>query len=435
MPKVTLKVEDVTPSDGVKVERMNYRDYRKFKNKLERKSMGVKSDRPRFKRPEKDPFPDKPEIPKERIQRHDRGAADIDPEAMRSTFHAKKFKEKRRKLIERAETTARAEILNQEEEGYLEADDGELTYTIRQREIAAASDLASAAKCFDLHFPQFGPYHIDYTDNGRFLLLGGKKGHVASLDWQTKKLHCEHNVMEKVQDISWMHTENIYAVAQKNYLYVYDNQGTELHCVKEFGDVCRLEFLPRHFLLVGGARNSFLRYLDVSIGKMLTAFPTKTGGPLDVICQNPANAIIHTGHTDGTVQLWSPNVNECLVKMLAHPAPVKGITIDDSGTYMATTGIWDVRMFRQLHAYSMPFGVGQVKISQRKMIACAIGNTVQVFKDMHLGVCREPYLVHECKGVITDLQFVPYEDVLGVGHTQGFTSMLVPGEDFFRIFI
>ena len=45
MPKVTLKVEDVTPSDGVKVERMNYRDYRKFKNKLERKSMGAKSDR------------------------------------------------------------------------------------------------------------------------------------------------------------------------------------------------------------------------------------------------------------------------------------------------------------------------------------------------------------------------------------------------------
>ena len=45
MPKVTLKVEDVTPSDGVKVERMNYRDYKRFKNKLERKPMGVKSDR------------------------------------------------------------------------------------------------------------------------------------------------------------------------------------------------------------------------------------------------------------------------------------------------------------------------------------------------------------------------------------------------------
>lgn len=45
MPKVTLKVEDVTPSGGVKVERMNYRDYKRFKNKLERKPMGVKSDR------------------------------------------------------------------------------------------------------------------------------------------------------------------------------------------------------------------------------------------------------------------------------------------------------------------------------------------------------------------------------------------------------
>ena len=36
---------------------------------------------------------------------------------MRSAFHTKKFKEKRQKLIERAETTARAEILNQEEVG------------------------------------------------------------------------------------------------------------------------------------------------------------------------------------------------------------------------------------------------------------------------------------------------------------------------------
>ena len=41
-------------------------------------------------------------------------------------------------------------------------------------------------------------------------------------------------------------------------------------------------------------------------------------GPCSVMRQNPTNAIIHLGHTNGTVTLWSPANSDYLVKMLCH---------------------------------------------------------------------------------------------------------------------
>lgn len=75
----------------------------------------------------------------------------------------------------------------------------------------------------------------------------------------------------------------------------------------------------------------FLQYLDVSVGKEVAAIGTKSGR-LDVMAQNPNNAIIHLGHPNGTVSLWSPNQKEPLVKMLCHRGAVRSLAVDKTGT-------------------------------------------------------------------------------------------------------
>lgn len=114
----------------------------------------------------------------------------------------------------------------------------------------------------------------------------------------------------------------MFAVAQRRWLYVYDNQGLELNCLKSFPGVLRLQFLPYHFLLataVGDAfgdtgghsgggldgdfvppqnESGFLQYLDISVGKEVAAHCTR-GGRLAVMAQNPATAIVHLGHSNG----------------------------------------------------------------------------------------------------------------------------------------
>ena len=132
--------------------------------------------------------------------------------------------------------------------------------------------------------------------------------------------------------------------------------------------------------------------------------------------------------------MWSPTTKESLVTMQCHASTVTSLAIDPTGKYMVTTGrdnrlkIWDVRTYKELYSYFTPCPASSVDISQRGVVSFACNNTVQMWKDCFVEEQSKPYMKHQiARQRIEKLRFCPYEDFLGVGHSGGFASVVVPG--------
>lgn len=333
-----------------------------------------------------------------------------------------------------------AEILLEHQSGFLEPEtELERTYKIRQEDIYDDVAVETAKKGFELKLTDLGPYVTDYTRNGRELLLAGRKGHVATMDWRDGKLGCELQLGETVRDAKWLHNNQSFAVAQKKYVYIYDHQGVEIHKLQKHIDVTHLEFLPYHFLLASIGNAGYLKYTDTSTGQMVIELPTRQGSPT-AFAQNPYNAILHVGHQNGQVSLWSPNSTDPLVKLLAHRGPVRSIAMDREGRYMVSTGqdmkmsVWDIRMFKEVNNYFVRQPGSSVAISDRNLTAVGWGTQVSVWRGLFDRALEDqqkvqsPYMAWGGEGNnIERVRWCPYEDILGVSHNKGFSSIIVPG--------
>lgn len=371
-------------------------------------------------------------IDRQALLKHSRGRGVGAAQGVKTDHFKDKLRRKEVYVDFANEQAARTEILRNEEEGFIVPDDGEATVEYTQQQIVANVDITAATKHFNLQL-DFGPYHMRYTRNGRHLLLGGRRGHVAAFDWITKRLHCEINVQEEVTDVAWLHIETMLAVAQKNWVHFYDNQGTELHCVKTMNRVNRLEFLPYHFLLASGNDEGYLSWLDVSIGESVTSYSTRQG-PVQLMCQNPTNGVLCVGGPKGVVSMWSPSTREPLAKLLCHRTAVAAMAVDPRGEFMVTSGldksvrVWDVRQLSgPVVEYKTRVPANEICISQKGLLALGMGNVCEVYKKPNLMTGTSAYLRQCCDSDISGMQFCAFEDVLGVTTRKGFTSLLVPG--------
>lgn len=308
------------------------------------------------------------------------------------------------------------------------------TWRLTQENIKDNVDVRTAKKMFDLDLGnQFGPYSCSFNRNGKFLLLTGRKGHVSMLNYSTNQLITEFYVNETVRDAVFLHNEQMYALAQKKYVYIYDQQGIELHCLRQHFDVNRLEFLPYHFLLVTVGKTGYLKYHDTSTGAYVAEHRTREGN-CQVIKQNPNNAVIHLGHENGVVSLWTPNMNQAVAKIFTHRQPLSAIDIDLGGNYMVTAGldsqvkVWDVRTFKEVHAYFSVQPVTNIDISDTGLLALGNKSHCHIWRDAFRIKQKEPYMVQNYPGEsINSVKFRPFEDNLVVTSNNKLHSLIIPG--------
>ncbi|GJJ13060.1 hypothetical protein Clacol_007309 [Clathrus columnatus] len=344
----------------------------------------------------------------------------------------------------------------------------ERTWRLTQPEITASDGVgidASRTGRKELRL-NAGGVNLRWSRNGRWCVMGSKRGLIASIDWlgdSSKNMVKEINVGELIRDITYLSSPHHIAVAQSRNLFIYDQDLVELHKMKALIEPAFLEYLPYHWLLVCASNKSLpgtLSYLDVSTGTIVAQHRPKIGPPT-ALAQNAHNAVIYWGSGNGTVTLWTPSTSTPHVRLLAHLGPISALSVDTSqeGRYLATAGvdtqvkIWDSRNYaRPVRQWSPRSGHAvAIDWSQRGTLAVAAGSSVNMYTGSALLVSppdrsdrkQPPFSPGQTKPIIPPLylthplpsgakpaskiRWQPFTDVLAIGHGFGLSTILVPG--------
>ncbi|KPI88368.1 hypothetical protein ABL78_2543 [Leptomonas seymouri] len=320
----------------------------------------------------------------------------------------------------------------------LELDDREVADRISQQDIAQGVDLQTQQKRYSLVLDKLGPYKIDFSMNGTHLLLAGLRGHMANIRWKSFQLEGETQLKDRVSDAIFLVDHSMTAVAQKKYVYMYTKEGTEMHLLSKMANMDRLCYLPKHMLLAATSSTySTMQYLDISTGEEVgTKVPAVMRDPTSCLAVNPSNAVVATCDLRGIVKFWSPSVVDPLLQLKGHKGVIEDIRFHPNGRFFITLGgdhkmkVWDCRTLRPLEEYAMTYSFHTMDIASSGLVALGGGAHVQIWKDIFTAAKpSSPYMKFGLGygNIAEQVRFCPFEDVVGIGHSRGFTSLLVPG--------
>ncbi|KAG8693175.1 Small subunit (SSU) processome component [Ceratobasidium sp. 395] len=365
-----------------------------------------------------------------------------------------KDKKLKAKLHSQVAQASSAKALREDATTWLAAEQGgkmevetelERTWKTTQAEIVEAAGAAAITGRKEWKW-DLGPYRVRYSRNGRHMAVAGRKGHVTTFEWQENKIHSEIQLRETVRDITFLQDHTMYAVAQKKYAFIYDQNGVELHRLKSIVEPTRLEFLPYHWLLASIGNAGYLKYLDTSTGTMVAEQRTKLGA-CNAMAQNLHNAVIYLGHQNGTVALHTPSTPTPLVRLQAHLGPITSLSVDPNsgGRYLATAGqdsrvkVWDCRNWKGcVREWTVRGGVpSEVEWSRRGWLGVVAGGAINVYAPPNVysppprpnsTIPPSLYLTHPIPHrPLVSMRFCPFQDAIAVGHSHGVSSIVVPG--------
>lgn len=318
-------------------------------------------------------------------------------------------------------------ILETRKSGSIE--DVEDTTILTQDDIKQNIPLIAAEKGFSIDLKN-GPFFVNYLKNGRHLLLHNKMGYLASFDVKTLNLNFERNIHDKIHDAIFLHNELFCATAQKNNVFIYNQDGVEVHCCRENRKAFKLEFLPYHFLLVSLSSEKFLRYQDTSTGQIIANIFTKENN----LCmtQNKKDALIYLGNDKGLVSLWSPNSKEYLCKIFCAKGTINSIEVEKNGLYFITSStdkslnIFDIRnSYKPINSIKTNFSIKNMNLSDNQCLGLNFGKNILIYKNIFTN--PEKYLTHFQNSFINDMKFCSYEDILTLGTNEGINNLIIPG--------
>ncbi|ORD97182.1 WDR46 [Hepatospora eriocheir] len=272
-------------------------------------------------------------------------------------------------------------------------------------------------KAFDLYFDEDDHYRSVYSRDGTYVLCYGSRGYVSSLNVQNMTDSFEKNFDDFIRCGTYLHNENNIAISQKKNLFIYNNSGVEVHCVREIKESNKLEFLPYHFLLACVNKKG-ITYLDTSIGKIVSKIDCRNEeivGSMD--------GVIYLGHNDGTVTLHAPIQDEYLMKIKTGNDLVD---IATSYNYLYTSTSNSIKQFDLRNYFkelkTIKKSGGKLATTSKEYISTYRNKNIDVF-DTKLNLIHNTKLAES----INSVSFNSFEDICVATTRKRVKFLLFPG--------